>query len=203
MKLYYCPRTRAARALWMLEETELPYEIEFVNVMAHAQTPEFLKINPMGKVPALVDEGVVVTESVAVCAYLADKAPEKNLAPPVGSPLRGAYYRWLFFAAGVLEPAFIQKSLGWTHDRSAMVGWGTPELMIETLKAEIPADGWLVGDHFTAADLLIGGNLSFMARGGLVDLWPEAKAYAERITARPAGQRAMAKDTELAEKYLA
>ncbi len=194
MKLYHCPKTRSARALWMLEECEADYEIEIVNVMEGDKPAEFLKINPMGKVPTLVDDGAAVTESTAICAYLADKYPEKKLAPEIRTPERGEYYRWMFFLGGVLEPAFIQKAMGWKAERQGMVGWGDFDRVYETLKAEIPAEGWLVGDHFTAADLLIGGTLAFMNQGGLFEMWPAAEAYTERCTGRPAAQRAMEKD---------
>lgn len=194
MKLYHCPNTRSARALWMLEECEADYEIEIVNVMEGDKPAEFLKINPMGKVPTLVDDGAVITESIAICAYLADKYPEKNLAPEIRTPERGKYYRWMFFLGAVLEPAFTQKALGWKAERQGMVGWGDFDRVYETLKAEIPAEGWLVGDHFTAADLLIGGTLAFMNQGGLLEMWPAAEAYTERCTNRPAAKRAMEKD---------
>ncbi|MBA4802588.1 MAG: glutathione S-transferase family protein [Euryhalocaulis sp.] len=194
MKLYHCPQTRSSRAVWMLEECGADYEMEIVKIMEGEKPAHFLKENPMGKVPALVDEGVVITESAAICAYLADKFPEKKLAPAIGDPKRGAYYRWLFFMAGVMEPAFIQKAMGWKAERQGMVGWGDFDRMLNTLKTEIPEEGWLVTDHFTAADLLVGGTLVFLSQSGLFEIWPAAEAYGARCTDRPAMKRAQEKD---------
>lgn len=191
MKLYHWPQTRSGRVLWMLEECGADYEIVRIDLTSGGgKTPEFRKINPMGKLPVLEDRGAVVTESGAICAYLADLYPEKQLAPEVGDPLRGLYYRWLFISAGVMEPAFLQKGMGWETKNAGASSWGDPERVEAMLHQEIPADGWLVDDHFTAADLMIGGGLNYMMMFGLLDPWPAAEAYVARCKERPAFRRA-------------
>jgi glutathione S-transferase len=194
MKLYHRPQTRSARVLWMLEECGADYEIEIVDVTDQSSRKAYLAINPMGKVPALENDGVVITETAAICAWLADRFPDQRLAPPIGTKERAQYYRWLFFMAGALEPSVIQKALGWPTEHPGAVGWGDPDRVMSVLRKEIPAAGWLVGETFTAADLLIGGALSHMSQFGQAQLWPEAQAYADRCTDRPALLRARAKD---------
>ena len=199
MKLYYAPQTRSTRATWMLGECGADYDLEIINVRAGGgSAPEFRKISPMGKTPVLVDDGAVMADSVALCLYLADKFPEAKLAPPIGDPRRGAYYHWMVFHGSSLEPAFIQKAVKWESDQTGMIGWGSPERVFDTLKAAIPADGYLLGDEFSAADLLIGGTLAFLKPSGLFELWPDAEAYIERCTTRPAAVKAQELDARLA-----
>ncbi|MCA8933691.1 MAG: glutathione S-transferase, partial [Rhodospirillaceae bacterium] len=135
--LYTNPRSRGRIVRWMLEEVGCPYTVQVVGYGPPMKSPEYLAINPMGKVPALVHGGQVITESGAICAYLADAFPEAGLAPPAGE--RGAYYRWLFFAAGCVEPALISKALGHVppEDRQGMVGYGTYELTLNALEQAV------------------------------------------------------------------
>jgi len=200
MKLYYGPKTRSTRALWMLEECGADYEVELIDIMSgKGASSEFLKVNPMGKAPVLEDEGVIIPDSLAICLHLADRFPDARLAPPFGSAERGRYYYWMVFHSAALEPAFIQKAMGWKAERQGMVGWGDPDRVQQALKDSIPEDGYLVGEGFTAADLLIAGTLAFLMPSGLFDTWPAAEAYIQRCTDRPARKKA----SELDETYAA
>lgn len=195
MKLYHCPQSRSGRVMWMLEECHAEYEIVPVDLRGgEGASPEFRKINPMGKVPVLEDRGSIITESGAICAYLADLYPERALAPEIGDPLRGEYYRWLFISSGVIEPAFMQLGMGWETKNAGAAGWGDPQRVIDMLRGEIPEHGWLVGDSFTTADLMIGGGLYYMIAFEMLDPWPAAEAYVKRCTDRPARVRAEEKD---------
>lgn len=193
MKLYHFPQTRSSRIVWMLEECGADYELVRLDIASPEGKAEARRISPMGKLPILQDRWVTVTESGAICAYLADLWPEKQLAPPAGDPERGEYYRWLFIAAGVIEPAFLQKGMGWETKNTGASGWGDPDRVEAMLRETIPGAGWLVGDHFTAADLMVGGGLQYMVGFGLLEPWAEATAYIERCTSRPAYIRAMEK----------
>jgi len=201
MKLYYGPRTRSTRALWMLEEVGADCEIEVIDIMSGGGTSDaFRKLNPMGKAPVLVDEGQVIADSVAICAHLAEKYPEAGLAPKPGTPERGRYYHWLMFHGSTLEPAFIQKACGWESDKTGMIAWGDPDRTFAALKASLPAEGWLAGDRFSAADLLIGGTLAFLKPSGMVEMWPEADAFIARCTERPGFAKAQTRDEALAKQ---
>ena len=137
--LYTNPMSRGRIARWMLEETGQPYRAEVLEYGAAMKSPQYLAINPMGKVPAIVHGGVVVTECAAICAWLADAFPEAGLAPAPGDPLRGPYYRWLFFAAGPLEAAVTAKSLGLLApaEKSGMAGYGSYEQTVDALETVV------------------------------------------------------------------
>jgi glutathione S-transferase len=156
---------------------------------------EYLAVNPMGKVPAIVHRGVVVTETAAIIAYLADTFPQAGLAPAPGEPARGAYYRWLFFGAGSFEPAQLDKMMNRPEvERKAAVGWGSYDDVLATLKAALATGPYLLGEKFTAADLYIGSELNFAVMFGAPGLKgePVIDTYLARLTTRPAFQRAMA-----------
>lgn len=194
MKLYWSPNTRSTRALWMLEEAGLPYERVKLDMAAgeHKQ-PEFLAVNPMGKVPALSNGAAKVAESAALCAYVADLAPGTGLAPPIGDPDRGRWLHWLFFSAACIEPAYMQKAMGWTIDRPSMAGWGGHEAVMDVLDNAVATGPWLLGDRFTAADVMVGSDLHFGVHlFKLVESRPNFEAYIDRCEARPAFQRAWA-----------
>ena len=200
MKLYWCPRTRSFTALWLMEETGQPYERVLTDISSGAQrTPEYLAVNPMGKVPALKHRDTVITELAAICTYLADEFPDKKLNIPVGTPKRGIYLKWLFFGPGCLEPAVIDRAAPRKEEaRRAMLGYGDFDTTMNVLAKAVEKGPWLMGDHFTAADVLIGSNIRW---GMIFKMIPERKEftdYAARIAARPAAQRAEAKDKELA-----
>lgn len=193
MKLYGAPRTRSFRAVWMLEECNARYERVLVDVNAGAQnTPAFHAINPMEKVPALVDGGATVAESGAICAYLADRFPEADLAPGITDPARGRYLQWLFFSGNCLEPAVTQKVAKFEM-QSSMAGWGSPERAFDVLEEALAPGPWLLGARFTAADVLIGSDLYVMVRTfKMIDSRPAFERYIDRCIARPAFKRAEA-----------
>lgn len=201
MKLYWCPQTRAFRALWMMEEAGRPYDRVLVRIRKGEQnTPEFRAINPMGKVPALADGDAKVAESAAICAYVAERCPEAALAPPLGDPARGRYLNWLFFAAGCVEAAYTQKMTGLTvPGGTATAGWHSFERVVDVLEAALKPGPWLLGERFTAADVMIGSDLHFGLR--LMKVVPPRPAfldYLARCEQRPALQRAMAIEAEAA-----
>ena len=139
MKLYWSPQSRSFTALWALGEAGISYDRERIDIRNGGQkAPAFRAINPMGKVPVLVDEGVVVTETAAICAHIADRVANPQLAPLPGSPERGAYYRWLFFAPSCVEPAYTQKHAGMEVDSHA-AGWGSLEAVLDTLDGALAA----------------------------------------------------------------
>jgi len=195
--LYGNPRSRAQMARWMLEEVGRPYRSVMLDFEKREhKTPEFLKVNPMGKVPALTHGDTVVTETGAIIAYLADAFPEANLAPAATDPRRGAYYRWLFFGAGVFEPALLEQMLKRPEVDASMkgaVGWGTYDEAVAALKAAVSPGPYLLGDRFTAADLYIGAQLDWARMFGAPGLTgPEFDGYVARVTDRDAYRRANA-----------
>jgi glutathione S-transferase len=190
--LYYAPKTRALRAVWLLEELGEPYRIELVDYAnAGQKQPELLKLNPMGKLPIVVDHGTPIAESGAIITCLADKYSPGDLAPLPDDPNRADYLRWLFFAVGVMEPAYCEKFFGWELNPQ-QVAWGSFADMETVVTAAVAPGPWLLGDRFTAADVLMGFNLHF---GLLTKVFPETGAiadYVARCAERPAFQRVMA-----------
>lgn len=187
MKHYCNPRSRAVSTLWMFEELGVPHEQVVVDFASgEMQSPEFRAINPMGKVPALVDGDVVVTEVAAICAYLADKFADKGLAPAPDSTERGAYYRYLFVPGTTIEPAFSLTTAGIAHPNPGSAGWGDPERVMAMVESMTPEVGWALGERFTAADVVFGGTLDFSMRFGWMEPSAKVVAYVERIRARPA-----------------
>ena len=185
MKHYFHPRSRAATTDWMLKELDAPHEQVLVELGTEGTAAaEFRAINPMGKLPTLVDGDVVVTESAAICAYLADKFADRGLAPPPGSPERGPYYRYLFFPGTTLEPLLSFNMLGAEADPVSM-GWGDMERGMATVEAMTPEQGWAIGDRFTAADVVFGGTLAFFSGFKMLEASPKVEAYVSRIQARP------------------
>jgi glutathione S-transferase len=192
MKLYYWPKTRAFRALWMLEETGVPYELSHVNLRAGEQdTTDFHHVNPMCKLPALDDSGVQVAESGAVLLYLADRFPEAKLGAPVGDPLRGRFLQWLFFTPGCVEPAMAEKMTG-ASGNSFSFGWGNLERVQAAIELALGEGEWLLGKQFSAADLLLASTLQIAFVAKLMDASGRIGAYVEQAMAREAHTRAMA-----------
>jgi len=189
--LYYAPRTRSFRLLWFLEELGRPYRIEVLNLQkGEHKRPEFLKLNPMGKVPAVVDEGKPIAETGAILLHLADKYSSGALAPEIGAAERPDYLKWLFFAAGVMEPAFGERFFKW-ETPARQVAWGSFADMERTVTAAVAGDAFLLGAKFTAADVYVCSNLHW---GLLTELFPKdgpIAAYVARCAARPALQRAL------------
>jgi len=185
MKHYYNPMSRAVTTDWMLKELDAQHEQIIVDfTTGENNLPDFRKINPMGKVPALVDGGTVVTEVAAICAYLADKFPEKRLAPEIGSVDRATYYRYLFLAGNTLEPAFSLAASGVEHPEPRSVGWGDMPRVLATVEAMTPETGWALGAQFTAADVVFGGLLDFSMVFNLINASPKVAAYVARIRQR-------------------
>ncbi|UYB51075.1 glutathione S-transferase family protein [Xanthomonas sp. AM6] len=194
--LYTHPLSRGRLARWMLEEIGLPYADVILDYGTTMKAPEYLAINPMGKVPALTHGSAVVTENVAICAYLADLVPERQLAPPPGSPARADYYRWLAFLAGPVEALLTAKEAGaLAPARSA--GYGNEADLLRTLEQAIEGREHLVGERFSAADLYATGVLGFYLRIGVLEPRPAFAAFVQRHIARPAALRAKALDDAL------
>lgn len=198
--LYTHPMSRGRTVRWMLEECGATYDTVVFDYGTSMKAPAYLAINPMGKVPALTHGDTVVTEQAAICAYLADLFPEKKLAPPPGSAARGAYYRWLFFAAGPLEAAFIGKSLDQLAppDKAFMVGYGSYPDVMDTLEFAInQGRPYLCGEQFSAADLYLTAALGWGLYNGSIEKRPAFERYIQPIMQREAYVRATAIDDAL------
>lgn len=202
---YHAPQSRAVIVHWMLEELGAPYEMRVLSLKANAhKQPEYLAVNPMGKVPAIVHKGAPISEAAAICCYLADAYPEAGLAPPPGDPRRGPYLKWLFFGPSCLEPALTDRMFKRPEAPASALGWGGYEAAVgHAADAVKSASPWLLGAQFTAADVVIGSNVIWGLMAGPLDPRPEFTAYAERLKARPALQRVFAKDAELASRMQA
>jgi glutathione S-transferase len=191
--LYHNPRSRAAIVHWMLEEAAAPYRIVPIDFeKGDNKAPSFLALNPMGKIPTIVHRGVVVTETAAIIAYIADAFPAAGLAPPLGDPLRGAYYRWLFFGAGCVEPAMIDRMMNRPEiERKMAVGWGSYDDVVRTLKTALAGGPWLLGDKFSAADVYIGSEIRWAMMFGAPNFKGDKvfDDYVSRLSARPAAKR--------------
>ncbi len=191
---YTNPMSRARLVRWMLEEVGQPYRTETLEYGTTMKGPDYLAINPMGKVPAITHKGKVVTECAAICAYLADAFPDAGLAPPITE--RADYYRWLFFAAGPLDAAIVDKALGRSipPERAAMVGYSGLDAVVGAIADALEGKAFIAADHFTAADCYVGACLSFHMRFATIERKPVFTAYVERLEARPAFLRSIAID---------
>jgi glutathione S-transferase len=191
MQLYWSPRSRSFSALWLMEETGQPYERVLTDLSTGAQRkPDYLAINPMGKVPTLKDGDATLAEAAAICAYVAERYPEAKLAPPVGTPLRARYLYWLFFAPSCIEPAMVQIATK-IEMSSVAAGWGDAQRVFDVLDAALAKGPWILGDEFSASDIAIGSALNFAVRlFKMVPSRPSFDAYIARCVARPAFQRA-------------
>ncbi len=191
MKLYWSPRSRSFSGLWLMEETGQPYERVLTDISTGAQkTPEFLAVNPMGKVPALKDGDVSIAEASAICAYVAERYPDAKLAPPVGDPRRAKYLQWLFFSPGCIEPAIIQIFTKIDVPTST-AAWGSASQVFDVLDATLEKGPYLLGDMFSAADIMICSGLNFAVKVfKMVPTRPSFDRYIDACSARPAFQRA-------------
>ena len=197
--LYHCPHTRSTGALILLEELRAPYDLHVLNMKAGEQRqPAYLAINPMGKVPAVRHGDAVITEQVAVYLYLADLFPEAELAPAIGDALRGPYLRWMVFYAAAFEPAVVDRAAKHEPAPQAMSPYGDYDTMLATVVNQLRSGPYLLGERFTAADVLWGTALGWTTMFDLVPKRPEIMDYVNRIGARPAAARVRAKDAELA-----
>jgi glutathione S-transferase len=190
--LYTNPQSRGRIARWMLEEVGQPYKTEVLDYASTMKAPAYLAINPMGKVPALRHGDAVVTETAAICAYLADAFPESHLAPPPGDKQRAPYYRWLFFSAGPVEAATSNRALGFVvpPERERMMGYGNFAQVMNALEAAVSRGPYIAGDNFTAADVYVGSQVGFGLMFGTFEKRPAFEEYWKRISTRPAYQRA-------------
>lgn len=197
--LYSSPMSRGRIAHWMLEEAGAPYRYEIVNLETRDQKkPAYLAVNPMGKVPAIVHRGGVITECGAICAYLADAFPAAGLAPPPDSPLRGAYHRWMFFGACCVEPAVIDRMLSRPEvSKPGALGYGRYQDVVETLERSLKPGPFILGAQFSAADVYVGSQIAFglMVKG--LEARPAFQEYVGRLQARPAHQRFLQKNDRL------
>ncbi|MEO8112893.1 MAG: glutathione S-transferase family protein [Phenylobacterium sp.] len=194
---YTNPMSRGRIVRWMLEEVGQPYRTEILDYATTLKGAEYLAINPMGKVPAITHGDVVVTEGAAICAYLADAFPEAGLAPPTKE--RGAYYRWLFFAAGPIEAAVSAKSLGFEPkpEQERMVGFGSMAHVLDALEKAVAGREFIAGDRFSAADVYVGSQIGWGMQFGSIERRPAFTAYFDGLFNRPAAVRARAIDDAL------
>ena len=198
---YTNPMSRGRIARWMLEEIGQPYRTVVLEYGTTMKAPEYLALNPMGKVPAVTHRGVTVTECAAVCAYLADAFPEAGLAPALGDPARGTYLRWMFFTAGPVEAAVTAKSLDLLApaEKAGMVGYGSFEQVVDALEAAVSVPGpWILGDRFSAVDVYVGSQIGWGLQFKSLPDRNAFKAYAGRLFQRPAAIRAREIDDALA-----
>jgi glutathione S-transferase len=199
LTLYHAAPSRSSIAHWMLEEVGQPYELHVLSLKdGDNRKPAYLSVNPMGKVPALKHGDAVVTEAAAICCYLADAFPQAGLAVPIGDPRRGAYLKWLFFGPSCVEPAVADKAFTRAEPppRSAL-GYGDYDTVMDVLADALRTGPYLLGEQFTAADVVIGSGLRWGMAFKLIPERPEFTAYTTRLGARAALKRAQAKDAEL------
>lgn len=194
---YTNPMSRGRIVRWMLEEIGCPYRTKLLEYGTTMKGADYLAINPMGKVPAIVHKGKVVTETAAICAYLADVYPEAGLAPSLDD--RADYYRWMFYAAGPIEAAFANKAAGleFPADKQGMAGYGNFELAISTLEKAVAGRTFIAGERFTAADVYVGSMANFLIGFGILEPRPALVAYVDGLKVRDAYKRAAAKDDAL------
>jgi glutathione S-transferase len=196
--LHHAPQTRSAGALFLLEELGADYELHVLKLKAGEQRQAaYLAINPMGKVPAIQHQGALVTEQGAIYIYLADLYADAGLAPPIGDPLRGPYLRWLVYYGSSFEPAVVDRSMKREPAPPSTCPYGDFDTMLKTLTDQLDKGPYLLGDKFSAADVLWGMALRWTTMFGLVPATPVIQAYIERVTSRPAYLRAAAKDEAL------
>jgi glutathione S-transferase len=197
IELFHHPYSRASTVVWMLEEVGAPYSLRFVNIMQGGQkAPEVVALNPMGKLPVLVDGETVVTETAAIGLYLADRYAYGRLAPKVDDPKRGAYLRWSLFAPSVIEPGTMAKGSGW-EVRESSAGWGSYEAMLSAIESAIGKTPYLLGDEVSMADVIFGGTLGYLLKFKAIEARPSFVAYAERLGERPAAKRAEARNAAI------
>jgi glutathione S-transferase len=199
---YHNPQSRGRIVHWMLEEVNAPYEIKVVDFdKKEHKSPEFLAINPMGKIPAIVHRNTVVTECAAICAYLADAFPSAGLAPALDDPQRGTYLRWLFFGAGCVEPAIIDHMFSRPPpSRPTAMGYGNYPDTLNTLEKAVSPGPFILGERFSAADVYVGSAVGWGLAMKAVEPRPAFAAYVERVSQRSAYKRSMAQSEALTKK---
>jgi glutathione S-transferase len=198
LTFYTNPMSRGRIARWMLEEVGQPYETVVLGYGTSMKSPEYLAINPMGKVPAIKHGNAVVTEGAAICCYLADVFPQANLAP-ANNEERARYYRWMFFAAGPIEAAANAKAMGWEApaEKERMLGFGSMAHVLDALEHALRDTQYIAGDRFTAADVYFGSHIMWGMQFGTLEKRPAYEAYAARLHNRAAAVRARDLDDAL------
>jgi glutathione S-transferase len=196
MKLYWSQNTRAFRVAWLLEESGLKYERIAVDIrdVKSKNDPAFRAVSPLGKVPALEDGAARLSDSGAICIYVADQYPETQLGPRVGHPDRARFLQWVTYTNSVIEPSMAEK-VAKLEPRPTSYGWGSFDLMLSTLQSELSDRDWILGERFSAADVLLGTSASWLMQFGLHSGDDAIAAYVARCKARPAWQRAHAFDS--------
>ncbi len=195
---HHAPMSRSNIVSWMLEELGVPYEVRAISLERNDQKkPDYLALNPMGKVPAIEHQGVIITEAAAICAYLADEFPAARLSPHVGDARRGPYLKWLFFGPGCLEQAIIDRMHNRALAPARASSYGDYDTVMDTIASAVGTGPFLIGEQFTAADVVIGSGLQWGTFMKAVPQRPEFAAYLGRLQQRPALQRAFAKNQEL------
>jgi len=199
LTLYHAAPSRSSIVRWMLEEIGEPYDVHLLSLgNGDNRKPDYLAINLMGKVPALRHGDVIITETAAICAYLADEFPRAKLNVPIGDPRRGPYLKWLFFSPSCLEAAMMDRAFPRKEEaRRASLGYGDFDTATDVVAKAVGGSGYLLGEQFTAADVVIGSTLRFGMMFKLLPERPEFVAYTGRLAKRPALMRAEAKDKEL------
>lgn len=199
LTLYHAAPSRSSIVRWMLEELGEPYDIHLLTLTKGEQlSPDYRAINPMGKVPALRHGEAIITESAAICTYLADEFPAARLNIPVGDPRRGPYLKWLFFAPGCIEPAMMDHAYPRQEQpRRGTLGYGDYDTVMDITAKAVARGPYLMGEPFTAADVVVGANLRWGLKFKLVPERTEFTDYVARLEARPALQRATALDQEI------
>ena len=197
LTFYTNPMSRGRIVRWMLEELGVPYETVILDYAASMKGDAYLAVNPMGKVPAIVHDGKVVTEGAAICTYLAEAFPQAGLAPTAAE--RADYYRWMFFASGPVEAAVTNRSLGVvpTAEQQRMVGYGSYDKVVEVFASALASRPYFTGERFTAVDVYAGSQIVWGLQFGSMPKLPVFEAYAARITSREAHKRASAIDDAL------
>ena len=200
LTLYHAAPSRSSIVRWMLEEIGEPYELSVLSLTKGEQSaPGYLAVNPMGKVPALKHGDVIITEAAAICTYLADEFPQAKLNVPVGDPRRGPYLKWLFFSPACIEPAITDQAFPRQEQpRRGTLGYGDFDSVMNVVAKAVEPGPYLIGEQFTAADVVVGSTLRWGLMFGLLPTRPEFMAYVGRLEQRPALQRATALDQELA-----
>ena len=200
LTLYHAAPSRSSIVRWMLEEIGEPYDIHHLSLSkGDNREPAYLAVNPMGKVPALRHGDVVITEVAAICTYLADEFPRAKLNVPIGDPRRGIYLKWLFFGPSCIEPAMLDRAFPRKEEaRRGALGYGDFDTVMNVVAGAVAKGPYIMGDQFTAADVVIGSDLRFGMMFKMLPERSEFTAYTGRLAQRPALQRAEAKDKELA-----
>ncbi|CAN5915021.1 glutathione S-transferase family protein [soil metagenome] len=202
LTFFHSPNTRSSGARILLEELGAPYTLHALNMKAGEQRgAAYLAINPMGKVPAILHGDALVTEQVAVFLYLADLFPQAGLAPAIGDPLRGPYLRWMAFYGSCFEPALVDKALKRDPAAPAMLPYGDYDTTVKTVNDQLAKGPYILGEKFTAADVLWGTALQWTTMFGLIPATPDIAAYIERVTSRPAAKRVREMDAALTAEH--